>query len=1302
MFCRPTTFPPTANKAVATRSSVPILTLVAIVGCLIFGTEVASASKEVISYFGSESGSGSLGGNFDRPGDIAVNSSGAGPASRGDIYVVDNGNTRIQRFSQDDNGTPANPYDDDYKFVSAWGAGVETGGDSYEVCSVAANCRAGIGSGGNGGLGADPITNPRRRAITVDQGSGDVYVLDRANFRVSVYSGDGGFLRSFGWDVIAAGPDDAGVGFEICVSANGDVCKSGVPGGGIGQLGGSTVAVTGAEGIAVSALGAAGAGIVFVADTVNNRLNTYALDGSSPASVGSASSFGTAGPLDLATDSRGIVYAEGGSQPSDWTIARYDAQNANGIGSVFLAPISIPPLLTQGGAQVNAGLEVEADSDAIGPDADALYALRGLVEGSVVQQFGPQNSPGVTAPPSASDGTHGTLATLKQATGLGIDEATGRLFVSSSAKVNDEAAKSGVYVLDTAGGPPTASLDSISDIASTTAKIHATINPNGPPVTKYQLEYSTDGNKWIQTPQVAVGSQQTSQTIEAVLSPPPAGLQPNTFYHVRLAAAKVFAPAVTTSEMTFTTFAEAPTAETDGAPVRTATTAQLNGRVNPNSKATSFYFEYGAEGPCDENACTATVSRPAGAGGVLEFVAAEIAGLQPNTTYHYRLVAENGVGSPSNGKDATVVTRASDSPLAHGHRPGPPASDRAYEQVSVADSGGNPVGEATGFSDDGNRAAYSISGGTPISETGSFLSFYFAERTPSGWQTKNISPPRNALVGSVWSVNPSPSDLATINVRNFDSEGVLNTIWRLSPEGEPVRLFDVSPPTKLGIPGALVSVVIRTAENSPRLVLGLSGGELDPAYPAAAARENLYDVTSGSPHLVSLLPGNTVAACGIGSEPNAKVALSADGSLLFFPSQGSSNCGGPGVGAGGPARLYVRDLDAGTTRLVTPPPVSGSECGSAAVLRLTSEALFLWSLDRLTAEDTNPASCDGTTPPGGDIYRYGLADGSLRCVTCVVPGLDADVEAGGNRNQVAVSEDGSRIYFRSQSQTPLLPGAAVGASDSTYRLNAETGQLRWLGKGIVIDQVKRLMTPNGSVVLFESNAPSLNPLGATSDNGGTHQAYRYDDLNGSVVCISCPQDGSPPTSDTAAADLQQSAGGEIAGFATRTALAPADQNTPPAGSNPNRGIDVYEWRDGLLLLVTDGLTDWPNKGEAHTWGISPSGRDFFFTAAAQYTSDALDGYQRLYDARIGGGFDFSPPPKPCPLEVCQGTPKGTPEEVLPGSTTFTGPSNKAAIHPPARCSKGKRRGLEGKGKRRCARKQGQKARHKANNNRRAG
>ena len=51
------------------------------------------------------------------------------------------------------------------------------------------------------------------------------------------------------------------------------------------------------------------------------------------------------------------------------------------------------------------------------------------------------------------------------------------------------------------------------------------------------------------------------------------------------------------------------------------------------------------------------------------------------------------------------------------------------------------------------------------------------------------------------------------------------------------------------------------------------------------------------------------------------------------------------------------------------------------------------------------------------------------------------------------------------------------------------------------------ITPDGSVFVFRSADPSLNSLNGPQ-NGGTPQYYRYDDNDRSLVCVSCPADGS--------------------------------------------------------------------------------------------------------------------------------------------------------------------------------------------------
>jgi hypothetical protein len=684
----------------------------------------------------------------------------------------------------------------------------------------------------------------------------------------------------------------------------------------------------------------------------------------------------------------------------------------------------------------------------------------------------------------------------------------------------------------------------------------------------------------------------------------------------------------------------------------------------PRGTVTTYHFEYGTEGPCVSSPCTATADRSAGSGALIELVSEPISDLQPATTYHYRLVADNGVGPAVAGKDMTLTTLSPEAPLSHGHFPGPPGNDRAWEMVSLPDSGGNPTNGGT-FSEDGNRAVYGVEGGTPIGDSGSPAGQYFSQRTPSGWQTQLITPSRDQLIGPDWKETVGAGDLSSLVSRNSKFGDLREAAWRFGPGMQPAKLFEITPPQVFG--SSLI-----TSESTSVVGAVMQGGALDPAYPVAATQKNLYEIGSGAPQLLSLLPSDAVAACGVnavggtyGFVATAQAhSVSSDGRFAFFPSQGDGPCD-----SDTPVQLYLRDLASGETKAISAPPLSGPNC-SAAFVKSTSDAAFFWTQSRLALEDTATAGCtEGSAPLDGDVYRYDLGAGSLECVTCVVADFDVDIpiNVGGNGNrpadEIAVSDDGSRVYFSSAHS--LLPGTP---STAAYRVEVATGDLAYLGP-INVSGGQLKANSDGSVLLFNSQSPALNPLGDGTDNGGTSQLYRYDDRDRSLVCISCPYDGSAPRGPASGSSLDED--GNILAFLTPTALLPADQNTARAGQFTEAGQDIYEWRDGRLLLVTDGLSNWTESGTPILGAVSPSGRDIFFSAYAQYTPDALDAYRRVYDARLGGGFEYPKPPPPCPLEVCQGTPKGAPEEPPPGTGAFVGPGNVART--PARCAKGKAR-----------------------------
>lgn len=936
-----------------------------------------------------------------------------------------------------------------------------------------------------------------------------------------------------------------------------------------------------------------------------------------------------------------------------------------------LPSLEASPLLAGAVNTSLSGIEVDPDSDGAGPDTDALFVANTLKPGrpgpNGIQQFGPSNLPGMTTAPTAADAIHGSVVDLSAFIDLGLDPGTGRLFVSSKGTIlgGTDGGNHGVYVLDEAGPLPSVDIEAASEVTATSATVSGTVNPNGPPDASVSVEYSTDGSTWKSGPKSLVGSQTTPQVVGPTLEPHPFGLEPNTLYYVRLAAAKPFAPPVVSASQTFTTLTEGPHVETAGSPLRTSTTVQFSGRVNPRNAATEYRFEYGSQGPCASNPCVESAPLSAGEGGKIRLVSQWIGGLEPGTTYHYRVIADNGnADGPSLGGDMTVTTRSSDKLLSHGEFPGPAESDRAWEQVSLADTGGNPVAGAHAISSDGSRAIYQVFGGTPLSDTGTVFNQLFAERTPSGWRSEAIYPPRDELIATSWLPPAGPGDLSSQVVVNIDNTTLATTIWRVGPGRAASKVYQPES-------GDYVGPIMVSADGTR--VLAVLNGPLDPAFSVGGL--HLYDISSGEPKLVGLMPDDTPAACGVGGSgaydlpidyvDRATHWVSADGRFAFFPSQGDE--------CSGSSQLYARDFLSGKTELLSGPPVSGPAC-SAALIRSTSDEVFFWTKTRLDPEDTVSDDGCANSSVDGDVYRYDLGEGSLDCVTCVVAGLDASViVTPGNHDSapdnVGIAPNGSRVYFRSPEA--LVPGAASGGA---YRVEVQSAELAYVGDvgGASIGSraaVGGAITSDGSMIAFRSASAALNPVGGV-DNSGSLQYYIYNDTARSLTCVSCPADGSlprapvdpderlaPPNASEPGANKTLLAESGSLVFTTTTPLTTADQNTARAGKDPLAGTDVYEWRDGRQLLVTDGLTNWPLGAEPEISGISPSGRDAFFTAAARYTPDAPDGIRRLYDARIGGGFVFPEEPEPCPLEACQGTPEGAPSDVAPATGTFVGPGN---------------------------------------------
>lgn len=129
------------------------------------------------------------------------------------------------------------------------------------------------------------------------------------------------------------------------------------------------------------------------------------------------------------------------------------------------------------------------------------------------------------------------------------------------------------------------------------------------------------------------------------------GLTPNTTYHYRVVAAGAGGTA-DGGDWTFTTTLLPPAAVTGAATQVTAAEATVHATVNASNATTHVWFDYG---PTTAYGRVATAQPATVTGVVDEQVSATLTGLEPSTTYHYRVWAGSD-GGATEGGDATFTT----------------------------------------------------------------------------------------------------------------------------------------------------------------------------------------------------------------------------------------------------------------------------------------------------------------------------------------------------------------------------------------------------------------------------------------------------------------------------------------------------------------------------------------------------------------------------------------------------------------------------------------------------------------------
>jgi hypothetical protein len=183
-----------------------------------------------------------------------------------------------------------------------------------------------------------------------------------------------------------------------------------------------------------------------------------------------------------------------------------------------------------------------------------------------------------------------------------------------------------------------------NSIDNKSARLNGSVNPNGQATTWY-FEFGPTTSYGTRTNTRSAGSGTRTVSVSQALS----GLAASTTYHFRLVASNASGTTLG-ADVTFTTQGP-PVAETGAAQSVAPTTVTLTGSVDPRGRTTTWRFDYGTStsyGSRTPNQATA-----AGMGAV--GVSAAVSGLTPNTTYHYRILASNGVGTVA-GADATFAT----------------------------------------------------------------------------------------------------------------------------------------------------------------------------------------------------------------------------------------------------------------------------------------------------------------------------------------------------------------------------------------------------------------------------------------------------------------------------------------------------------------------------------------------------------------------------------------------------------------------------------------------------------------------
>lgn len=791
--------------------------------------------------------------------------------------------------------------------------------------------------------------------------------------------------------------------------------------------------------------------------------------------------------------------------------------------------------------------------------------------------------------------------------------------------------------------------------------------------------------------------------------------------------------------------------------------ADLRAQIAPLGSDTTYRFEYDTseytpDGPPHGSSVPVPAADigsggPAGSGDAS--LVQHVDGLQPGTTYYFRVVASNAIGTEA-GAVCEGQRRAD---CAFTTLPSPSSSlpdGRAYELVTPANKGSAEdmfaLPETTPNSFYNNDRGYASESGEQFmlytrAAFGAFPAsgengYVFSRVAPAtgghggGWSYQALASPSLGLQGLDAYVF-DPFDFSRVGLRDGvgseSSEGGTREMSLVGPPGGPYSTLWSARPVHVGEIGEATQIV-GASRSLSQVVVESTSGSVCPGTQGRVAGRVLCEWNGGGEcgaeasncSLVNVdNKGALLSPCGatIGEEFNTTLpglahdAVSADGSRVFFTAPDPLAHGdGPGcwneATSENAPQLYVRSGSV-TTRVSKPTergvpdackaPWTG--CGPAIYVGASEDGSRVFFAT--TTELTKQAVKLGLHTY--ELYEY---DVETRTLTRISGGEPDSPGATGGTQVVtvpAISADGSAVYFTAFTRLTATAPATNGASVDLYRYDTMTGTTAFIANintydypstdigaptlGAAVQAALNpaanwYTTPDGRYLLFDTGV-SLTGYDTkeaghneclTLDNFNAHygicnELYRYDSVTRTLICISCNPTGSRPHGPSFfghSTGVEIPSGGPVRAMSDDGSYIFFDSSDPLVPQAENQTLNVYEWHDGRLSLISSGEDSTPSyflaQSPAVVGGRHVEAANVFFGTHAKLVRRDTDTAGDVYDARIGGGFLEQEETGECEGDACQ-RPPATPIDATPASLTFSGHGN--LIEPPVRHAKAK-------------------------------